>query len=111
MCVRQKHVVVCGQLCLSSSRYIIPMEHRIGVLSTKLHRHDDFHEYWVWLDVKEVESSHASVDKKLATHDVSNIRVSVMPVKMAMADSREKREVVMTLNQPKTPYKTAELFF
>jgi hypothetical protein len=52
------------------------MEYAISVLSTKLHKHDDFHEDWIWLDAEDGDRTCASVDKDLATRDVSSVHQS-----------------------------------
>jgi hypothetical protein len=45
------------------------------VFSTIVHKHDDFHEDWIWLDAEKDAgfSSYASVDSELAKRGISSI--------------------------------------
>lgn len=43
---------VQGGNILFLCRYIISMECKTCVLSTKLHKHDVFHKDWVWLEAQ-----------------------------------------------------------
>jgi len=70
---RQKYFV-WGHLNCSSANHTIPMEHKICVLPTKLHKGDAFHESWIRLHSEnDYFSFHASVNNVFATRGISNI--------------------------------------
>lgn len=66
---RRNIFFVCGQLCQSSTRYIISTEHKIYALSIRLQKHGAFQKDYIWLDTEKDFSfySYACVDSEFAT--------------------------------------------
>jgi hypothetical protein len=96
-----KHLVVCRQLCHSSPRFIMSTDWKISVLSPKLHKHDAFHEDWVWSDAeKNVNFSfYPSVENELATYGISSTDVFCDDCVGGSSCAMRKREMNVTLNQ------------
>jgi len=71
---RQNYFVVWRHLNCSSANYTIPMEHKMYVLPTKLHKGDAFYKNWMRLHTENVYFSfHASVNNVFATCGISSI--------------------------------------
>jgi hypothetical protein len=81
----------------------IPEEQRPTncLLSTKLHKSDAFHYDCTWPEgEKDVNfSSDASVEKELATPDISSIYILCNAHVGGRSSARRKREMNVTLNQ------------
>jgi hypothetical protein len=49
-CASWKDSVVCGLQCHSSTRGVIPTEHKISAFLTQLYKYNALHEDWILLD-------------------------------------------------------------
>jgi len=89
---------------------------KVSVLSTKLHKHDAFHEDWVWPDAeKNVNFNfYVSVENELATHGISCTDVLCDDCVGGSSSAKKEEgdecrlESVMSIVKSHTTYKTLQ---
>ena len=93
--------VECGQLCCSSVRYMISMECKICVLSSKRQKCDAFHQAWIWLHTAEKVHfcPYTSAVNELAICHVSSVNESFADNEVRRSSGMEEEKYKHNLKQ------------